>query len=736
MNLLLALLSGAFALMPAPAHADPIITPIVTAIFAAASIPTAVTIAGMTFSTVAIATALITTAIGLALAYAFAPKPKPPVPENGSFPFQQAIPPRIYAYGRCRIGGATMLLEASDSFLFHITALTGHRISAFNQFYLNDDPVTIAADSTVAAGSDGRYESGSVKLTGRLGNVPETAFSCPGLEGIWTANHRGDGCATMWMSCDAGSGRDFSKRFPYQRPQPSAVIDAALVYDWRDPSQNLANPSTWSFSRNPALMLAHFLCFNEFGAKMDFNAAISPVIDLWTEAADICDELVPLKAGGTERRYRAGGWTTTEQDNRSTVQTLLNCCDGHFVLRGDGAAILRAGKYKSPEVTLTDDDIAGFVLQSDVTSEDKINFASATYTFPSASYSTVETDPVINTADQALRPGPPRSARLELPWVQSTGQASRLLRREVFRQNQPLRGKLYLRISALNSVYERNIKISSNALPARLRNAEIENRKANINLAEQVIEIDFIGYGPQIDSYSAASDESTPPTAPDRPVSAGLPRPANVAAVAEQTTDSSGAASIYLNISWDRPTSGGVPRTDLTYRIRWRVAGIGGGQAGAWSEQDVSSPTISANRLSATTSTIASSTTFEVQVASIGSRGSYSDFSDAVSVSTTPTGTAPTAPSIFTATGGAGSVVLSAVNPSTANFAAVQFYRAVSGGTFVSAAPVGGPIYGLPGGTSTRTDNVAPGAWSYWVVALNAYSVASSPTGPQNATAT
>jgi hypothetical protein len=723
-------------LWPGAAQADPIVTPIIAYLLTSAGIATSVSVIGLTINIASVLSAVVVTAIGIGISLLFAPKPpKPPPPENGTFPFQQAIPGRIFAYGRARIGGANVLLESPGATLHQVIAVCAHRIHAFVRFYLNDDAVAIAGHYA-QPGDDGRYGGALIYTDNRLGLVPETAYAIPELGGLWTANHRGDGVASMYWAFSAGPSSSYSKYYPYGRPQPSAVIDAALIYDWRDVTQSLDDPASWKFSTNVALCIAHFICFNEFGPQRAFAAAIAPVIEQWTLAADDCDDAMPLRAGGSEPRYRCGGWITTEQDPRATLQTLLNCCDGWLVQRGDGTVVLVVGKYHAPGVALTDADISGFYLQSDIGTEDKINYATATYTFPDGGYASVETDPVIDTADQALRPGPPRAARHELPWVQWTGQASRLLHREVYRQKQGVRGKLYLRLSGINACYERLIQLNSNALPTRLRNVVIENRKANFSLSEQSCEIDFIACSDAIDAFDPALDESRPPVLPDKPAAQGLPKPANVSAVPEEIADAAGGISIYLAVSWDQATANGAVRTDLTYRIHWRLHDAGGGTAGPWTDQGVSLPTASGARWKAATGTVPPGTQLDLEVASIGTLGTLSDWSTTQLVDTAPATTAPAPPTTLTATGASGHADLSAKAPNSPNFDALRFYRSAHGSPFNTATPLATPIYGAANATLTATDTTSAGTYDYWVTAQNAAGVSSSPTGPITATIT
>lgn len=729
----------AAVMVATPAQADPILTPIIASIIAATALPASITAFGITIGTAALLSGLVTTAVGIGIALLFAPRPKLPPPEDGIIAVQQSLPYRNFAYGRARLSGAIMLKESVASTLCYVAALAGHFIDGFEELYLNDDEVTIPLVGqvfvgNVDSGADGRYGGNVLYVETRQGLATETAYSfiTTLLPSFWDATHRGDGQASLGMTAVTVSAQNFVTTYPYGAPAPSAILRGYQVFDPRDPAQSPTNPSTWVWSQNVALCILHFLCFSQFGFLSNYETAILPFVEQWIQAANDCDELVPL-ISGAEPRYRCGGWTTTEQARSATLMAMLQCCDG-FISRRGGGYWLQVGKYYAPTVTLTDDDIVGFIIQTDVSSEDKVNEGIAYWSDPDNGYVTVDTDPVVNEADKIARGGAPRRAQLQLTWVQSVGQASRLLNREMQRQSVPVRGTLTCGWSAANAVYERWIAINSNSIP-RLSGVVIENRKAVINARTRTLTIDFILSGPAIDVYNPATQQSSVPFIPQRPFTVGLPIPANVTVVGELISDPTGVSSVVLDVSWDEPFFNGTP-WDLNYTVQWRLTNGGGGVPGAWTQQSFTSPTIGAGRVDVQVGPVPAGTSIDVQVASVGTGATLSTESTLVTVSTVLSGLAPGEPTWVSATGGIGAAVLQVTAPPSANFASVQFYRAHSGDPFSSATPVGSPVAGAPSSTINHTDTVIAGAYSYYAVSLTSTSIASAPAGPENATVT
>ncbi len=110
--------------------------------------------------------------------------------------------------------------------------------------YLHNKAVTLDGSGVVTGG----VSVGYVKILTRLGLDAETAYAdvVSNFPTIWTNDHRGDGLATIRMSAATTGQKEYMSVYPNQMPQPSSVIDGALLFDPR-------NEST-AFSRNIALM--------------------------------------------------------------------------------------------------------------------------------------------------------------------------------------------------------------------------------------------------------------------------------------------------------------------------------------------------------------------------------------------------------------------------------------------------------------------------------------------------
>lgn len=677
-----------------------------------------------------------------------APRPKVPRPDDGRIPFRQPTPPRQSGFGRYRCSGPYMCFEVdAKANSVDVIAIHDGQIDAFERYFLHEDEITRETNhlggDVVSSMNNNVYATCNIDT--RVGLPTETPFSeattllGPGVFGagrpaIWPTTARGDGIASLMLVSGAADQDWFQRRYPNGLPLPSVVIRAQLVYDWRDATQSLADRSTWKWSENAIVCLAAYLTYAPGGMGFDFATRIQPALSMWTAAANVCDEAVPLAAGGTEPRYTLGGMYRHDNDPADVIAVLLAAMDGWFGETGDGSIAVYAGKYAAPTLTIGAEHIVGYSVQRYVPDSEACNELVIRYCSPDHRYTLVEAQSWIDTADQEAR-GRTVNRTAELGWVTSHAQARRLAKREVSRANMELRGTVSTDLYGLQAFGQRYVALDLSELPnVGLINVEV--RKIALDLARGGVQIDWIAVDPNIDAWDPLTEEGSPPPVPPVPVQQGAPVPANVAAGAVYVTAIGGAGSdgVHIQVSWDLSA-----RTDLGFRVQYRLTDVGGGTPGTWITQSIASSDIdrSQTRLTFNTNFVQTNTSYDVQVASVAGSGAVSDYSTPITVSTSDSAIAPAPPTDVTATGGAGQATISWVNPTSVNFASAKVYRAASGADFSTATAVSGSIAGGAGAAKSYTDTgVAAGTYSYWVVAYNSGGVPSSPTGPATATVT
>jgi hypothetical protein len=702
---------------------DPIFTPIFTALIGTGGFTIGATTITYASLLSGVATAALTAFVGVLLA------PTPPKPEDGRAPISQAIPPRIYGYGTARIGGFAMLWEEWRRWLYYVGAIAGHRIHQVRGLWMDDERVTLDEYGFVQRSASKRFGWEYVRVDWRLGLPIETAydFIAGNLQdsGMYGSDFRGDGQASVGISFRPAKADAFGKVYG-GIPRPSLEADLALVWDFRDPLQDPEDESTWTWTTNPVLIIAHYLCFSEFGFRRNYAEAILPVIEQWVQEANICDEPVPRRSGGTEPRYQCAGWFTSENEPKAVLNALLVTCDGWVCERGDGVYLIRVGKYREPEVVLTDADLCGWFLQSDIPSEDAINRLVPRITYPAAEYAPAECDAFEDVDDQ-LRRGRTLERVADLVTVQEWRQGRRLTKREWSRLQEKVKGALDVRLSGINAIYERWIRIQSNLIP-RLNNVVIENRNARIALAQGGFRIEFIKTSDEIDNWDPDTDEGEPPPVPERPSDDELYVPQNVNAVAENISIGPGISGVYLAVSFDDPEE-----DDLDYVVRYRIKVLSGAQNVWTTLPPFTEYEPESGRITLTTPPVPTDVTLEVEVAS-KSGSSLSTFSSTEEVTTVGDLVAPAPPEIGTVGVAPGEATIPLTAPNSPNVRAMRVYRAASGDPYAESTDVSGPIYCIANQQVSYVDeDVSSGSYDYFATAENWSSVKSTPAGPEPA---
>lgn len=704
---------------------DFIFTPLFTALFSTSFLGGAAswTLFGGAISAASVASAIAVTALSIGLQLAM--MPRPPKPEDGRAPLMQPIPYRIWAVGECRQAGAMMLWEGIDNKLISVQALVAHQIQSISAVYLQDDLVTVDGTGVVQPIGD-RYKDDLVKVYSRLGAVPETAYSqvvsLLGSQGIWTNSHRGDGQASLAMICDSPGAEDFTSRFPYGKPMASVTAKWARVWDFRDPAQSPTSPATWQWSNNPVLILAWHQCFSPFGEGKDYRRAILPVLDMWQEEANVCDDLIPLASGGTEKRYTCSGFDKTENSPKVGTNAILASMDGWMCTRGDGAVLIVAGKFREKYVaTLTDADIIGYVSQNDVLFDEEINQFTPKFNYPATDYSTTDTDFFEDIAKQ-IKVGRVLPEEGRYDWCTQWRQARRLGKRDWIRIREKVRGSIYANLTGLNAAYAPWIRLQTPIMIPRLDGKVISNRKATFDLRKGGLQIDHIKMPDNpadIDAWDPVTDEGAAPPVPIKPVSEGLPIP-----TIDSITVVPAGGSVYLRVAVIDPG-----RTDITLTVRYRVSG------GNWIDQNFKGAVPASGLITVNTNPVPGDQQLEIQSAWIGSNGKIGTYSATQNVTSTVDPTPPAALLSFSGGNGTGQFVANFGTANDAHLVSVAIYR-VAVGAPISPRPTPAARPAVSPGISYAVPVTAPavGTWHIYAEPMNRSGIAGSLSGPSTVT--
>lgn len=663
----------------------------------------------------------IAAAAALALATLF--KPKGPKPEQQERAIKTALPPRVSAYGTVRLYGAYILYDTNeDGYAVDAWAFHDGKISGILRHYLRDIQVTVTGGWVQK--KDGEFGDGdTIQIGTRLGLATETAFAelISRVPSIWTANHRGDGVVTGCMISKPVKSKNFNDVYPAGGPDAnvlSLVLDAQLVFDWRDPTQSASDPSTWKWSDNAALCTAHYYMVR---AYKDWATHFLPTLSYWTAAANDCDVAMPLKAGGTEKRYRVALSHKHTDAHKVTIGNLLACWDGFVAPRGDGALVPWSGRYVDPDPDdlIGPDEIVSYSWDYGVVDEDQFNEVAVSYLSADHDYTTVDAT-AWQDMDAISETGEVKTTSLENS-VPSHAQARRLAKRMMAKTMAANRGSVTTNSGGRKIRGKRFIPLHIEEAGSVFFSGTAEIVRLRRNLTTGGVTFDWIRADPNIDAWNPATEEGEPAPVGNRVAPQPLETPTISTAAAELDATGTGARIRIMVEGYDRD--------DITWYARWRAT-----TDASWNEQEYSDVDPGPAAL-LVTSVVPVDIAVDVAVAYSTGDGRVSAWSTASSVSTSTASLAPAPATELTATGAAGSATIAWRNPTSSNFGYVRLYRGTTP-VFSAATQIGGDITGGLGQVQQVTDTVAAGTYRYWVRAYSSGGVAATPTGPQSATVT
>ena len=329
---------------------------------------------------------------------------------------RQSDAPRQIIYGAQRVSVIYTLIHAAGTnkeYLYLVGTASGHEVNAITKVFF--DGVEVPLDGS--GNATGNF-AGLVTVQKNLGTSGQTAFSLltTDIPSVWTANHRQRGCAGVAIRLKWSA-----EKFPGGMPNITLEVQGKKLYD---PRTGLT-----THSDNPALVVSDFIC-SEWG----FNAVYANEINepLLIAAANICDELISLAAGGNEKRYTCNGAFLWSEDPYTVLPQLAGSMASECVQAFGGKYDIYAGAYITPVLSLSETDLRGpMAVQTRVRKQELANGIKGTFVSPLNSYQPSDFPPVVS-ATYLTEDGNERLWReLELRYTNSVTMAQRLAKIEL-----------------------------------------------------------------------------------------------------------------------------------------------------------------------------------------------------------------------------------------------------------------------------------------------------------------
>jgi hypothetical protein len=301
---------------------------------------------------------------------------------------RQPMAPWRVIYGRERCGGVFTYIVAThfdNQNLNLVLTVAGHQVTDILALYFDGVQVPVDVNG-LGTGKYAATDGGApyVYFAKKLGVAGEPAFPVLISEAPsqWTVNHRQDGRASCYLRL-----RWSADIFPNGVPNINFDVLGKAVYD---PRTGLT-----AYSENPALCLRDYLTDTHYGL-----AATAAEIDdtLVIAAANICDQAVSLRAGGTEPQYSLNGSFTTDQLPKDIIAGLLSAMAGTLVY-AEGKWKMYAGAFRGTSINLTDNDLRDSMkVQTLLSRRDLVNSVKGVYRDPNSNWQPGDFPPVQNAA--------------------------------------------------------------------------------------------------------------------------------------------------------------------------------------------------------------------------------------------------------------------------------------------------------------------------------------------------
>jgi hypothetical protein len=533
--------------------------------------------------------------------------PSAPKPDTAITAIKTSRPPRVSGYGESRLYGAYVLYEtASDGTAVDVYAVHDGELTQVVQRYLGDDKITLTGN-IVDQGSDGRYRDSKVSFYTTTGVNPG-----PGIPAVtakvseWTG--RGDGVVLMGVLCAPAKSKHFLETYP------NGVPEASIAAKWQKcPDFHAIDPtdeSGWTWTENSIRQLGHYKMVREGD---DYATKIAPTLAYWQAAQDVCDEAIPLKAGGTEARWRSCVAHKHIDSHGAVTAALLETCDGWIAPRSDGALVVYAGKYYAPTVSIGPDEIVAFEWSGvGVDDDEAVNELICSYVSANHDYNSVETDAWRDEDDISER-GQVLSSDFS-PQTPSWGQSRRGAKRKMARSNALHRGTVTTNIAGRVVRGERYINLNLTDAGTTFYSGPAEIVAVTRNMATGGVTFQWVSADPNIDNWNAATEEGDPAAKGDRVAQEPVLAPTVASALATFSGD-----NVTLTITANSPYP---TRSDLTWLARWRTAG-----ASVWGGDLEFGDVAPGSTVTLTTDVVPLDGDVEVEVALRLGDGRYSDWS-------------------------------------------------------------------------------------------------------------
>ena len=655
------------------------------------------------------------------VARALTPKPDLGAQMGGqSITTREAAHTRKIVYGRARIGGNIAYLESTGSdnkYLWLVITVAGHEIDAFESVWFNDQKVLDGTNYTTAwATANNSSTSPYVDIGFFKGDQTAADNSrtnnLVGASNKWTNDHKL--LDTAYMVVRLTHDRD---KFSSGLPNISTIIRGKKVLDPADidagdfvvgkryqitsvgntnftaigASANTvgviftasgvgsgtgkANIIDWS--QNPALCIYDYLR----DAKYGLGETTANILTASVNAAKIiCDQAIPLTAGGNQPRYTMDGVIDTGSSLKSNIELMVGSMAGRLIYSG-GQFEIHAGSYVAPAFTVDESQIIGEItVQTKQSRRSAFNGVKGVFLSEDDNYILADYPAQISSSF-AVQDGDPIYLDLALPFTVNNVRAQRLAKLALLRSRQQEAITIPCNLSALRFKIGDNINVTNARLGYNAKVFEVVGYSMGFSSDGQMgVDVQAIETASSIWAWQS-SDQDVFLGGGEVELYDGVVAkpPTELAVTAITFLAADGTNNSSFQTTWTASVDAFVEH----YVVEWRLASPA--NQPYFSQETKLSP-FRINNLE-------SSKAYNVRVKAVNELGVSSTYATVDRTSTIDT-TPPAAPSSVAAAGEFEQITVTWVNPTVVDFERVNVYRSTSSdGTYAEIGRSSGTTF-------------------------------------------
>lgn len=366
---------------------------------------------------------LLLTGAALGLSYALNRTKRPGAPSAANSPeiranVRQAVPGKRVPYGRVRTGGPIFFLDDSKPpYLYLGTMLADRQINRVLSANVGGHDIFFSGIDALDSVYNGKIFASF--RTGSASQVIDALLAADFTNLAATFRQRGIATAVFKFAYGADADEFETLWGRVQIPNALCDLEGALVFDPRDPTQSQADPTTWKYTRNAALIQADWCVYGK---------GLDPALADWdriAEAADYDDELVARLDGTFEKRHSIDGVVSLEQDPDEVLEAMLTANNGAFV-QNLHQWWIESSKPRDAVTTLTDNDICGpLEFRARRPRRDLVNKVKTRFSAADREWAEAE-GPVLDRQDLAGEDAETLESSIRLPFTSSASAVQRL----------------------------------------------------------------------------------------------------------------------------------------------------------------------------------------------------------------------------------------------------------------------------------------------------------------------